>query len=78
MTNPDVRWKQRFANFRKALFQLKLILTKDSLNSIEEQGLIHTFEYTFELAWNTIKDYYEFQVFREAGMRSELHSTVVL
>lgn len=61
METPDIRWKQRFSNFRKALAQLKIILSKESLNHIEEQGLIQSFEYTFELAWNTIKDYYEFQ-----------------
>lgn len=61
METPDIRWKQRFSNFRKALAQLKIILSKKSLNHIEEQGLIQSFEYTFELAWNTIKDYYEFQ-----------------
>ncbi|MBI3193691.1 MAG: nucleotidyltransferase substrate binding protein, partial [Ignavibacteriae bacterium] len=28
---------------------------------LEKQGLIKAFEYTFELSWNVIKDYYEFQ-----------------
>jgi nucleotidyltransferase substrate binding protein (TIGR01987 family) len=28
---------------------------------MEEQGMIQAFEYTYELAWNTIKDFYESQ-----------------
>jgi len=31
------------------------------LNEIEKQGLIKSFEYNFELAWNTMKDFYEQQ-----------------
>jgi len=31
------------------------------LNELEKQGLIQAFEYTYELAWNTIKDYFENQ-----------------
>jgi len=31
------------------------------LNELEKQGLIQAFEYTFELAWNTLKDYFEVQ-----------------
>jgi len=31
------------------------------LNELEKQGLIQAFEYTYELAWNTIKDYFEGQ-----------------
>jgi len=31
------------------------------LNELEKQGLIKSFEYTYELAWNTIKDFYETQ-----------------
>lgn len=30
-----------------------------NLNELEEQGLIQAFEYTHELAWNTIKDFLE-------------------
>ena len=29
------------------------------LSRLEEQGLIHAFEFTHELAWNTVKDFLE-------------------
>jgi nucleotidyltransferase substrate binding protein (TIGR01987 family) len=61
MCNQDVRWIQRFQNFDKALSQLTRFIEKGDLNEFEEQGLIQSFEYTFELAWNTIKDYFEAQ-----------------
>ncbi|MDZ7924622.1 MAG: nucleotidyltransferase substrate binding protein [Marinagarivorans sp.] len=31
------------------------------LSKLEEQGLIQAFEYTYELSWNTIKDFYKDQ-----------------
>jgi nucleotidyltransferase substrate binding protein (TIGR01987 family) len=62
MENIDIRWKQRFSNFSKALSQLQKFIDKgEDLNELEEQGLIQAFEYNFELAWNLIKDYYEYQ-----------------
>lgn len=59
--NADIRWQQRFSNYKKALSSLERFIEKGSLNELEEQGLIKTFEYTYELAWNTAKDYYEYQ-----------------
>ncbi len=60
--NQDIRWKQRLSNYTKALAQLTLFFEKaDSLNRLEEQGLIKAFEYNYELAWNCIKDFYESQ-----------------
>jgi len=60
----DIRWMQRFANYRKALTQLenavKLANTRP-LSDLEKQGLVQAFEYTYELAWNTIKDFYQNQ-----------------
>jgi len=62
MTTKDIRWIQRFNNFSKAFIQLKgaVELSKQRpLSKLEEQGLIQGFEYTHELAWNTLKDFLE-------------------
>lgn len=57
----DIRWKQRFSNYKKALGQLTEFIETGKLNKFEEQGLIQCFEYTYELAWNLLKDYLEAQ-----------------
>ena len=59
--NQDIRWIQRFSNYRKALAQLQKFIDKKTLSDLEEQGLIKAFEYTYELAWNTLKDYLLYQ-----------------
>ena len=61
MENQDIRWKQRYANFEKALSQLAKFITQQNLNELEEQGLIQCFEYTHELAWNVMKDFLTFE-----------------
>ena len=57
----DIRWKQRLENYSKALRQLTKFIEKGELNELEQQGLIQSFECTYELAWNTIKDFFEAQ-----------------
>ncbi len=57
----DIRWIQRCRNFNKAFSQLKKFIEKKELNELEEQGLIKSFEHTCELAWNTLKDFFEYQ-----------------
>lgn len=60
----DIRWHQRFQNFKDALFQLEsgVSLGKErDLSQLEQQGLIQAFEFTHELAWNTLKDFFEDQ-----------------
>ena len=52
----DIRWQQRFSNYRKALERLEDFLEPPALNEREQQGLIKAFEYTYELAWNTRRD----------------------
>jgi nucleotidyltransferase substrate binding protein (TIGR01987 family) len=59
--NKDTRWKQRLNNFARVLKQLTRFIQQDKLNEFEEQGLIQSFEYTYELAWNTLKDLFEEQ-----------------
>ena len=61
MDTQDTRWVRRFHTFSKALGQLRKFIDKGPLNELEEQGLIQAFEYTYELAWNTLKDYFEVQ-----------------
>ena len=57
----DIRWKQRFANYRRALSQLKKFIDQGELSELEEQGLVKAFEYTYELAWTTLKDFLEYR-----------------
>jgi len=52
----DVRWQQRFSNYKRALEQLESFFEPPALNEREQQGLIKAFEYVFELAWNTLRD----------------------
>ena len=52
----DIRWQQRFSNYSRALANLESFLEPPSLNEREQQGSIKAFEYTFELAWNTLRD----------------------
>jgi len=68
MDNPDkhldIRWQQRLNHYKKALAQLNdaVALSKQRpLSRIEQQGLIKAFEFTHELAWNVVKDFFEFQ-----------------
>ena len=61
-TTEDIRWIQRFNHFVKALSQLReaVELSKQRpLSKLEEQGLVQAFEFTHELAWNTLKDFLE-------------------
>jgi nucleotidyltransferase substrate binding protein (TIGR01987 family) len=60
----DIRWKQRLQNYQKALGQLQdavALSRQRALSELEAQGLIQAFEFTHELAWNVMKDYFEYQ-----------------
>ncbi|KJS81345.1 MAG: nucleotidyltransferase [Peptococcaceae bacterium BICA1-8] len=70
--NREIRWKQRFSNFKKATMQLTEFIEKVELNKLEVQGLIQCFEYTFELAWKTLKDYLEEEGFSVKSPRETI------
>lgn len=60
----DIHWIQRFGHFSKAVGQLQEaveLAQNRPLSKLEKQGLIQSFEYTYELAWNVLKDYFELQ-----------------
>ena len=58
----DIRWKQRFQNYERAikLLQELLVLDINSLSLLEKEGIIQRFEFTLELAWKTLKDRMEY------------------
>lgn len=69
MENIDIRWVQRYSNFRKALAKMSEAIDivaekydwQDSIDELLKEGLIQRFEYTHELAWKVMKDYEEYQ-----------------
>lgn len=64
MDQTDIRWQQRYANYRKALHQLEKAVDLSRLRpltELEQQGLIQGFEFVHELAWNVMKDYFAYQ-----------------
>jgi nucleotidyltransferase substrate binding protein (TIGR01987 family) len=69
MEEKDIRWIQRFSNYRKALIQLGKAVnivsavsnSSSDQNDLLAEGLIQRYEYTHELAWKVMKDYEEYQ-----------------
>ena len=69
MEEKDIRWIQRFSNYRRALakFNQAVEIISDQMDwgedvdDLLEEGLIQRFEYTHELAWKVMKDYAEYQ-----------------
>jgi len=68
MTKFDIRWKQRFANYKNAHGRLKSALAffertcgDNADEYIAVEALIKCFEFTFELAWQTMKDFVSYQ-----------------
>ena len=57
----DIRYKQRFENFKKAFLLLQSALEIEDPSVVEKAGAIQFFEMTFELAWKLMKDYLIFQ-----------------
>lgn len=63
MTQPDIRWKQRFSNFERAYMKLKEAIEQNDLNELERNGLVQRFEFTLELSWKVMKDFLEYKGF---------------
>ncbi len=58
-SSKETRWQQRFENFSRAFSLLNEAAGRGNLSDLEAEGMVQRFEYTFELAWKTMKDYLE-------------------
>lgn len=81
----DVRWLQRFSNYRKALAKLSKAVDivssqmeeDEDIDELLEEGLIQRYEYTHELAWKLMKDYAEYQgITGIVGSRDAIRQTL--
>lgn len=64
MGEQDIRWEQRFENYKKAIKKLGEAVQLDAerpLTELERQGIIQAFEYTHELAWKVMQDFFVYQ-----------------
>jgi nucleotidyltransferase substrate binding protein (TIGR01987 family) len=86
-TQQDVRWLQRFSNYRKALAKLRqaveIVSEKmdfgDEVDELLQEGLIQRFEYTHELAWKVMKDYAEYQGYTDIrGSRDAIRKALAI
>ncbi len=53
------RFKERFEEYKKALKRLEEALQEEKTEIVID-GVLHRFEFTFELAWKTMKDCLEY------------------
>lgn len=60
MNQKNIRWQQRFDNYKKALQLLEDTLSIE-LDRITRGALIQHFEMTIELGWKLLKDFLESQ-----------------
>ena len=66
------RFKQRREDFNNALERLEESIIEEPTDIIID-GCLHRFEFTFELAWKTIKDYLEYMgVVEKTGSPREI------
>lgn len=78
--NQDANWKHRFDHYRRALTTLHeavALAEKRPLSELEQLGLIHGFDYTYDLALNMLQGFLQYQgVFGLAGPRDTINAAL--
>ena len=58
-------FKQKFINYSSALERLEEAISINDPDELQIDGIIQRFEFTFELAWKTLKEYLEYNGFTD-------------
>ena len=83
MNNP-LRWRQRFETFEKAFQKLEMVACREDMKTDEiwKMALVQAFEFTFEIAWKTMKDYLEEEGFElnspKGTLRQAFQSKIIV
>ena len=56
-------FKQKYSNYSLALERLEEAIRVNEPDELQIDGIIQRFEFTFELAWKTLKEYLEYNGF---------------
>lgn len=70
--NNLTRYRQRFTNYEKAIERMTKAVSQEKYNEIEEAGVIQIFEFTFELAWKTLKDFLNYEGYKTETPRDTI------
>ncbi len=78
MDNTDIRWKQRFEQYKNALQTIEDVVPEYSqMDELQQDGLIHRFEITFDLAWKVLQDYLKYTGYTDVnGPRPSIKQAV--
>ncbi len=71
-SHTNIRWRQRYQNFRKAFALLQEAVKLEHASELEKAGRIQVFEIVFELAWKLMKDYLKMLGFAVKGPRDAI------
>lgn len=76
--NDESRWLQRFEHLELAYAQLSAACARESYSDLELAGLVQTFQFTFELAWKTLKDLLFYEGYAVDSPREVLQQSFAL
>ncbi len=72
LNNKEIRWKQRFQNFKNSFEVLERAVNIENPSELEKGGIIQFYEVSFELAWKTLKDFLESEGFNVKSPRETI------
>ena len=74
--NDELRWLQRLEHLERAYAQLSAACERPSYSDLELAGLVQTFQFTFDLAWKTLRDLLIYEGYEANSPREALQRAI--